>query len=79
MTKDRHDTPTEPEMGNDMSDRSGYYTESDSGEEDTPTEGGVPLPLGSDLPADVLDADGSGTTFDAGNVIPPTTPDSESD
>lgn len=58
------------DIGDQMSDRAGYYDESDSGEADTPTEGGVPIPDGSDLPEDVLDRDGSGTTFDAGNDIP---------
>ena len=63
-------TQKTPDTGNEMSDRSGYYDESDSGESNTPTAGGLSVPDGSDLPENVLDPDGSGTTFDAGDVIP---------
>ena len=58
------------DAGNQMSDRAGYYDESESGQTGVPTgTGGAGVPAG-DLPEDVLDKDGSGTSFDAGNEIP---------
>lgn len=56
------------DAGNGMSDRSGYYDESESGRASTPTGGGVPD--SGPLPEDTLDRDNSGTTFDAGDAIP---------
>lgn len=64
------------EMGNDMSDRAGYYDESDSGEYDTPTFGGAAIPIGSDVPEIVVNSGGTGTTFGPGNDIPPLDPES---
>lgn len=58
------------DIGDQMSDRAGDCDESESGETETPTRGGVPIPDGEDMPEDVLDRDGSGTTFDAGDDIP---------
>ncbi|RJF71216.1 hypothetical protein D3875_06160 [Deinococcus cavernae] len=56
------------DAGNEMSDRSGHYDESESGRVNTPT-GGNTADSGP-VPEDTLDPDGSGTTFDAGDAIP---------
>lgn len=56
------------DIGNELSDRSGYTDDSASGQTDTAIGGGVPT--GSDLPENVNDPDGSGTTFDGGSAVP---------
>lgn len=56
------------DAGNDMSERSGYYDESESGRSSTPVGSGVPD--SGPMPEDALDKDNSGTTFDAGDAIP---------
>lgn len=66
------------DAGNGMSDRSGYYDESErnvtSDDATKGTSGGwVPtrnLSNPDAMPEDTLDPDGSGTTFDAGDAIP---------
>lgn len=57
------------DTGNEMSDRSGYYDESESGQRNTGlgTDGDL---MRRDEAKNTLDPDGSGTTFDAGNEIP---------
>lgn len=65
------------DLGNNMSDRAGEYDESDSGEYDTPTFGGAPIPIGSDMPEIVVNPDGgTGTSYGPGNEIPPLDPES---
>lgn len=76
MTDPKKDTlPTTGEdQGNGMSDRAGYYDESaENVVNDRHTRGtqsgGMPVDNGP-MPEDTIDRDNSGTTFDAGNVIP---------
>lgn len=52
------------DTGNHMSDRAGYYDESEGSPAPSQTDN-----LGSDEPAP-LDGDHSGTSFDAGDAIP---------
>lgn len=72
MTKDHSPTPDNnlPDTGNGMSDRAGYYDDSDSGELDTPNYDGPATPIGSDFPAEVLNESGMGTTFGDGSAVP---------
>ncbi|CAM3669810.1 M-like protein [Deinococcus saxicola] len=51
------------DLGNGMSDRSGYYDESETGMTDTPIGRERPSPKA--VPDRPKDADDSGTTFDA--------------
>lgn len=69
MTKDHDEQGGLPsDAGNGMSERSGHYDESPSGLTDTPVATG--LQSGRSKTEEQMDADDSGTTFDAGDATP---------
>lgn len=77
MTKDNSPTPATkrfttqlPDTGNGMSDRAGYYDNSESGDLNTPDYDGPTTPIGSDFPTEAPDQGGTGTTFSDGSAVP---------
>ncbi len=64
---DPRQTGLPTDAGDQLSERSGYYDESESGNVATPTGHEMPTPSAVPEPSD---RDGGGTSFDAGNEIP---------
>ena len=70
MTRDPRDPQggLPDDTGNELSERSGYTGDSETGMTDTPVGSGAQTDGGPDT--DMADMDGSGTTFDGGSATP---------